>query len=336
MPLPRSLPIPRTPDPTGARSMRWGILAPGGIARNFADTARRFANQEIVAVGSRSVERAEAFGREFGLDRCYGSAQELVDDPQVQAVYVASTHNAHAEQAILALQAGKHVLVEKPFTVTAAEARRVVEAAGGLTLMEAMWTRFLPGMDVVRQLLADGALGELRTVIADHGQYFEPDPHHRMFDPDQAGGALLDLAVYPISFASFALGTPDTVTAVGDRAFTGVDGQISAVLRTGPAHALVNASLFARTPTTASISGTDARIEIPGAFYAPQPIAVISRDGEQRSADSGAITGHAGFAYEIEHFAGLVGEGASESPLLPHAETLAVMQTIDRIREQIA
>ena len=200
----------------------------------------------------------------FGISSCYGSAEQLVNDDTVQAVYVASPHNAHYEQALLAINAGKHVLVEKAFTENAVQARQLVEAAtaAGVTLMEAMWTRFLPGMDVVRQLIADGALGDICTVIADHGQHFDFDPAHRLFSPALAGGALLDLGVYPISFASFVLGTPDAIVAVGHRTVTGVDAQVSAVLRYSGAHALVNTTLLARTPTTATISGVSGRIEI--------------------------------------------------------------------------
>ena len=333
--FPSSLPAPRIPDPANAPTLRWGILAPGGIAGNFAEAALRLAHQQVVAVGGRSRDRAQAFAQKFGIERAYGSPQELVDDPNVQAVYVASPHNAHHEQARLALDAGKHVLVEKAFTQNATQARDLITAAGDLTLMEAMWTRFLPGMDVVRQLLADGVLGEVATVIADHGQYFDVDPDHRLFAPGLAGGALLDLGVYPISFASFALGAPDRVTAVADPTVTGVDGQVSAVLRTQTAHALVNATLGAKTPTTATISGSAARIEIPGVFYSPSPVALISRTGDRLSYDGGPIPGHAGFAYEIAHFASLVTSGQPESPLLPRAETLSIMDTMDEIRRQI-
>ncbi len=335
MTFPSVLPTPRTLDPATAPTLRWGILAPGGIAGNFAESALRRAHQQVVAVGGRSLDRAQAFAQKFGIERAYGSAEELVADPNVQAVYVASPHNAHHDRARLALDAGKHVLIEKAFTQNAAQTRDLIAAAQGRTLMEAMWTRFLPGMDVVRQLLADGVLGEVATVIADHGQYFDVDPEFRLFAPGLAGGALLDLGVYPISFASFAVGTPDRVTAVADPTVTGVDAQVSAVLRTGTAHALVNATLRAKTPTTATISGSAARIEIPGVFYSPAPVELISRTGERLVYDGGPIPGHAAFAYEIAHFASLVADGAPESPLLPRAETLSIMDTMDEIRRQI-
>ena len=318
------LPTPRTPDPTVAPRLRWGIIGPGGIALDFASAATRAANQQLVAVASRSSERAEVFGAHFGISSCYGSAEQLVNDEAVQAVYVASPHNAHYEQALLAIRAGKHVLVEKAFTENAIQAKNLVDAAAAarVTLMEAMWTRFLPGMDVVRQLIVDGVLGDIQTVIADHGQYFDFDPNHRLFAPALAGGALLDLGVYPVSFALFVLGVPDAIAAVADYTSTGVDGQVSAILRHNGAHALISATLFVRTPTTATVCGTAARIEIARYFFAPSPIVLVSKDGDRLTYD-GVADGakHPGMSHEIAHFASLVAAGVNESPLLPLSET---------------
>lgn len=339
--FPTALPTPRTPDPATAPPLRWGIVAPGGIAGNFVEIALSHANQQVVAVGSRSAERAAAFGARFGIEHTYGSYDEVMADPQVQAVYVASPHSRHFEQALAAIAGGKHVLVEKAFTQNAAQAERLVGAAAdaGVTLMEAMWPRFSPSTDVIRQLLADGVLGDIRTVIADHGQWFPSDPGNRLFDPDQAGGALLDLGIYPISFASFVLGAPDQITAVGTvgtSAGTEVDEQESVILRKGRAHALVHATLAALGPNTAIIAGSVARIEIPGRLYSPQPITVIHRNERDRlSFDGGPLQGSAGFAYEIAHFAQLVADGAAESALLPLAESVTIMRTLDEIRRQI-
>ena len=333
-----TLPTPRTPDPTTAQALRWGIVGPGGIARDFAAAAATSANQQLVAVASRSPERAAAFGRSFGITSCYGSAEQLVNDDTVQAVYVASPHNAHYEQALLAINAGKHVLVEKAFTENAEQARQLVKAAAaaGVTLMEAMWTRFLPGTDVVRQLIADGALGDIRTVIADHGQYFDFDPDHRLFSPALAGGALLDLGVYPTSFASFVLGTPNAIVAVADHTATGVDAQVSAVLHYTGAHAIVNTTLLARTPTMATVSGVAGRIEIKQYLDGLSQIAVIGRNGDRYIYDSASAgVSPIGMSYQIAHFASLVAAGAGESPLLPLPETVAVMTTMDTIRQQI-
>lgn len=330
------LPTPRTPDPAAAPPLRWGILSTGGIAAAMTDAIQAHTSQQVVAVGSRTSEAAEAFAARFGIDRAHGSMEELLADDAVDVVYVASPHSEHHRQALAAITAGKHVLVEKAFTRTAGQAREVVAAAraAGVTAMEAMWTRFLPHIDVLRQLLADGSLGDLSTLIADHGQYFVPDRAHRVFAPELAGGALLDLGIYPISFASMVLGTPSTITARGVKAFTGVDGQVSIVFE-GPAHAVLNTTLFAATPTTASVTGSVARVEISGPFYAPATLTCIHRDGTRLSVDGGAITGHGGLAYEAAHVAQLVADGRTESPLLALEETVQIMTTIDEVRRQI-
>ncbi len=335
--LPDALPATRVPEPASAPPLRWGILAPGGIARAFADAVRTHTRQQLSAVGSRSRERAEAFAADFDVPRVHDDYRALVDDPEVDAVYIASPHSEHHEQALLAIAAGKHVLVEKAFARNAAEGTEIITAAraAGVLAMEAMWTRFLPATDVLRQLIADGALGDVRTVLADHGQYFDPDPLHRLFNPDLAGGALLDLGVYPVSFASFVMGRPDTITAVGELAMTGVDGQVSMVLTAGHTHAVLNTTLFDRTPTTASVSGTNARAELAGDFYAPTELVVTARDGSVRTLDGGPIRGHQGLAFEAAHLAVLAAEGATESPLLPLDETLAILETMDEVRRQV-
>jgi len=332
-----AFPASRIPDPAGAPPCRWGILGPGGIAHTFADALAKHTRQRVVAVGSRSADRARAFAEAHDISRAHDSYDALVDDPDVDVVYVASPTGQHHEHALLAIAAGKHVLVEKSFSRTAAEARDMVAAARevGVVVLEAMWTRFLPHVDVVRQLVRDGVLGEIRTVIADHGQLLTPDGAPRLHRPDLAGGALLDLGVYPISFASLVLGAPDAITATGEMAPTGVDAQVSAVLRTGSAHAVVTTTLTARTPTTASISGTAGRVEIAADFYPPSELVLTTPAGYSiREVD--AIRGHEGLCYQAAHLAGLVADGRRDSPLLPLEETVGIMETMDEIRRQIA
>ncbi len=335
--FPTSLPESRIPDLRAAPALRWGVLAPGGIARSWTDALHRFTPQRVVAVGSRSADRAAAFAADFGIDASYGSYEQLVADPRVDVVYVASPHSGHHDHAHLAIAAGKHVLVEKAFTRNAGEALSVAAAAeaAGVLALEAMWARYLPQTDVIRQLLADRVLGDVQTVLADHGQFFERDPAFRLFNPDLAGGAMLDLGIYPVSFASFVLGTPDRIVAVGDKAFTGVDAQVSMTLTAGTAHALLSATLTARTPTTASISGTAARVELTGPFYAPATLTLTHRDGRSLVRPPGDIESHAGLCYEAAHLAQLIADGATGSPLLPMAETVAIMDTLDEIRRQI-
>lgn len=338
MTFPEILPTPRTPDPREAPPLRWGIIAPGGIARSFAEGLRRHTQQEIYAVGSRRLESADAFAREFGASRAYGSYEALIADPGVEAVYVASPHSHHAEQAALAIQAGKPVLVEKSLTRDAAEARALVESARSarVPLMEAMWTRYLPHIDVVRQLLDDGALGELELVTADHGQHFDFNPEHRLFAPELAGGGLLDLGIYPISFAHFVLGRPGTIAARGTSAPTGVDRQVSAILDGygdhPNAHALVTTTLAAKSPCTASVSGNRARIELPGPFYVPQQVTLVTRDDEVLTSAAPAITGHEALCFEAAYFASMVAAGRLESDLLPLDESVAIMEVMDAVR----
>ena len=321
-----------------APPLRWGVLAPGRIAASFVDAISRNTRQRVIAVGSRSAERGQAFADAHGIDRAYSSYEQLVADSDIDVVYVASPHSEHRAQALLALSAGKPVLVEKAFTRNAQEAQGVAQAAAaaGVPAVEAMWTRFLPQTDVVRQLLADGALGEVATVLADHGQFFAFEPAGRLFNPELAGGALLDLGIYPLSFAAFVLGEPDAVSASGSLTATDVDAQVSAILTKGAAQAVVNTTLLAQTPTTASISGSAGRLEISGPFYAPGRLTLSGTDDRQQIVrEPDAITGHQGLCFEAAHLAMLVAEGATESPLLPLAETVSVLRTVDAIRQQV-
>ena len=338
-----TLPLPRTPDPRSAPTLRWGVLGPGGIAGAMASALRAETGQVIRAVGSRDEARARAFADEHGADTAYGSYEELVADPDVDIVYVASPHSEHHAHARLALDAGKHVLVEKAFTRNAAEARDVLDTARtrGLLAMEAMWTRFLPGTDVVRQCLEQGLLGEVQTVFADHGQHLFPDGPQRLSDPGLAGGALLDLGIYPVSFASFVLGGLDGVTATGRLTDEGVDAE-EAVLVTGTrgGRGVLHATMTARTPTTASICGTEARLEIGdpadpnGSWYAPTRVRLVSRDGAT-VLDWEPEDRTRGLHFEACEAARCITEGRTESELLSAAESLRIMEVLDDVRAQL-
>ena len=265
------------PDPRSAPAIRWGILGAGGIAGSFADAVRESTRAIVVAVGSRDRVKAERFATAHAIPTTHASYAELVEDSQVDVVYVATPHSHHHEHALLAIAAGKHVLVEKAFTRNEAEAREVLDAAraAGVFVMEAMWTRFLPHVAALRGVIARGEIGDVVNLTADHGQFFPLDPTHRLYAPELAGGALLDLGVYPVSFAHDLLGAPTSVTAVGTLTETGVDGQIGMALGYEGSGAgisplaTLSTTLWSRTPTTASISGTAGRIEVEGAFYAP-------------------------------------------------------------------
>ena len=335
----RRLPAPRTPDPMAAPPLRWGILAPGWIAGQFAAALRRGTRQRIAAVGSRNLDRARAFADEHGAPTAYGSYDELVHDPHVDIVYVASPHSEHHRQARLALEAGKPVLVEKAFTRNAAEARDLIDLAraNGLFVLEGMWSRFLPHYDVIHQAVHDGLIGEVTTVFADHGQHLYPDGPDRLAAPDLAGGALLDLAVYPISFADFVLGPLTTITATGSLTDRGVDRQESVtVANAAGALGVLHASMLAASPCSATICGTDGRLEIAGTFYLPSSVTLRDRDGQLIDRyDPTGDTAHQGLRYEAAEAARCLTAGAAESPLHPPATTLRIMQAMDEVRRQL-
>jgi len=312
--------------------LRWGIIGTGGIARTFASDLRFIDEGVLVAVGSRSQSSADDFAGQFGVEHSYGSYEQLVADDDVDCVYVATPHPMHHENASLALGHGKPVLVEKAFTMTGAEARDLVTLARAknLFLMEAMWTRFLPHVAALRALLAEGALGDVVTVMADHGKWFELDPGFRLYARDLGGGALLDLGVYPVSFASMILGTPTRVSAMITPAFTGVDGQTSMLFGyDSGAQAVLTCTSLARSSTRASIIGTDARVDIEGDFYAPTSFVVKPRDGDERRYDF-ERQGR-GLHYEALEVARCIGAGEKESPLMPLDESIAIMETMDEV-----
>jgi len=336
------MPTSRIPDPYDAPPLRWGVLAPGWIAASMARAMQR-SSQRILAVGSRTQDRADEFAAQFGVKRSYGSYEQLVSDPDVEAVYIASPHSAHHEQALLAIAAGKHVLVEKSFTRNAAEAREVVAAAraAGVTCVEAMWPRFAPRFDIVRHLLDAGELGEIIAVDATHNQQLTAERTPRLHDPDRAGGALLDLGIYPVSFVSFVLGAPSRILAVGNLTPTGVDRTIAAVetgFATQPAAvATVTTTLAAQSAVNATVSGTKGSIELSGstAFYSPGTVRLVRVDGSVMEAPAIGPSNHDALVYEACHMAQLVADGATESPYMPLDETVSIMETMDEIRRQV-
>jgi predicted dehydrogenase len=316
-----------------ASPVRWGILGTGGIASTFVADLRLTDSGDVVAIGSRSQASADRFADRFGIPHRHASYESLVADPDVDVIYVATPHPMHHDHALLALGAGKHVLVEKPFTMNAAEARDVISVARerGLFAMEAMWTRFLPHVALIRDWLEEGLLGQVVTVTADHGQWFAEDARFRLFAPELGGGALLDLGVYPVSFASMVLGAPSRVVSMNDPAFTGVDAQTSMLFGyDSGAQAVLTCTLRARSPTRATIVGTDARIGIEGFFFAPATVTLIPRNGSPVRVES-VHEGH-GLRHQVDEVARRLAAGDMESPLMPLDETISIMETMDRVR----
>jgi predicted dehydrogenase len=341
--MPKALPLSRVPDPREAPSLRWGILGPGWIAHRFVEALQLHTSQQVVAVASRSEERSSAFAAQWSLPRAYGSYDALFVDPDVDIIYIATTHPSHRDNAIAALDAGKHVLVEKPLAVDAAGAREIAEAAqrANRFVGEAMWTKFLPKFDVIRQLLESGALGEVRTVIADHGEFFTPD--HRIYDADLAGGPLLDLGTYVIALAHFVFGTTTSVVAQGQDAIPGLNGQISAIL-SDPAgnQALLHTTILSDTPTAAIISGRDATLVVDGPFPMPGSFTLTRHRGHPD--DPGRVLrydekpgGHLdGLHFAAVEAARVIANGGTESQVHPLRYAIATLEVADEIRRQLA
>lgn len=332
-----TLPATRIPDPTTAPAIRWGVLAPGSIARDWTAAVHACTASRVHAVGSRSIHRARAFAEEFGVDRAHGSYDDLVADPDIDAIYVASPHSEHHDHALAAIEAGRPVLVEKAFTRNASEAADLIVAARerDLLLVEAMWTRFLPHIDVVRRSVEEGLLGDIVAVEADHGQLLHPDGPQRLGDPSLAGGALLDLAIYPIALAHMVLGGFTRVQALGTLAETGVDAS-ETIAVTGPTGAIgtLSATMTAKTPCVATVSGTAARLQIDGWFYQPNTVRLIDSHDREIDRFDPPRRDH-GLAYEAAEFARLLAGGRTESDLIGLDETLRLMEVLDDVRGQL-
>ncbi|MFB9309154.1 putative dehydrogenase [Agromyces hippuratus] len=316
--------------------LRWGILATGGIAHAFANDLK-LNGFTVQAVGSRSQESADAFAAEFGIPNAHASYEALVADPEVDVIYVSTPHPMHAAGATLALEAGKHVLVEKAFTVNAAEARALAElaAAKGLLVLEAMWTRYLPHMARIREIIAAGTLGEVRTLIADHTQLLSDDPAHRINALELGGGALLDLGIYPISFAWDLFGAPATTQASATFKSTGADAQVAVVYSyEGGRMASTIAASDVKGPNTAVVLGTEARIEIDHVWYTPTTFRVVAADGTLLEEYRSEVVGR-GMQFQAEAVERLVAAGTLTGDLLPIDETVAIMASLDEIRRQI-
>jgi predicted dehydrogenase len=308
------------------------VLGTGWIADQFVGSLRAHTAQVVQAVGSRSQSSADKAAARWGVGTAYASYEALVADPSVDIVYVATPHNFHLPHALLAIDAGKHVLVEKPVGLDAAEACAIGDAAAaaGVFCMEAMWTLFLPKFDVVRQVLADGWIGAPTTVVCDMGEWFGPD--HRILRADLAGGPLLDLGTYPVTLATWVLGAPDAVAAVATPAPNGVNGQLSIALATpGGGTAALQCSVIADTVEAACVAGPDGRIDIGRFHYRPGPLSVHLRSGGSLHWDEPAVD-HEALHFEAAEVARSITAGQTASPLRPWSETVATLEVMDRVR----
>ena len=321
-------------------AIRWGILATGWIAGRFTEDLALLPDATVTAVGSRSLEAAQGFAKTYGVARAHGSWRALAEDPEVDVVYVATPHSAHHAATKLCLEAGKPVLCEKPFTLDVATSEDLVETARarGLFLMEAMWMRTNPAIRRIVELVAEGAIGRPTHIQADFGVQGPFPPGHRMRAPELGGGALLDLGVYPITFAQLFLGAPDVIRAWASLLPEGTDENTGVILGyESGAVATLHCGLGGETGQRASITGTDGRIEVHRQFFRPDGFTLVHGTGERAGAAeevSVPIRGN-GMGYEAEEVMRCLREGLTESPLIPLSSTLEIMRTLDAARAQI-
>jgi len=315
--------------------IRWGVVGPGAIATGFAEAMQQTDGGTIVAVASRSAERALAFGDRFAIPTRYGDYEALAADPDVDVVYVATPQSRHEPDTLTLLRAGKHVLCEKPFALNARQGNRMVAEARerGLFLMEAIWSRYLPAYRSLVDVIADGRIGEPLLVEADFGFRRPLEPAHRLFDLALGGGALLDLGIYPIQLCSLVLGSPDHVVADGVVGVTGIDEVNAAVLHyPGERLGVIKSAIRLGMSCTARISGTDGWIDLPAFMHCPSSLTVTSSDGSERL--DASYEGN-GLRFEIEEVHRCLSEGLVESPIMPLDETLELAATLDDIRAQL-
>ncbi|QCR38320.1 Gfo/Idh/MocA family protein [Nissabacter sp. SGAir0207] len=335
--FPSALPQPRLPQRRDIPSLRWGIIGPGWIANHFAQALRHHTDQQLVAVAGRNAEKTQHFAEQWAIPHAYTDTDQMLARPDLDIIYVATPHNHHLPDGLKVLRAGKHLLVEKPLALNAQEAaqlQREAQAQQRLCL-EGMWCDFTPKYDVLTQLLANGDLGELHTLLADHGEFFTAD--HRIFNADLAGGPMLDLGSYLIALSvKVAGGAPERLVATGQSVPGGVNGQASMLLtHAGGMHAVLNTTLFSRTPSGAVIAGRDATLVLDGHFYAPGDFVLTASQGNHSLRWQDAGNHYAQLCHEMEHAAWCIGQGRLESPIRPLATTLTTLGVMDEARRQL-
>lgn len=338
--LPSSLPTPQMPDVNRVPALRWGVIGPGLIANAWTETVLRNTRQRVTAVASRTPHRARDFAAKFGIGSVYSSYEALFGDPNVDAVYVATQQHVHRDAVLAAIAAGKHVLVEKPIATLPDDARAIADAAraAGVLVMEAMWTSYLPQADIIRQLIADGVLGDIKYVQADLGQDQWDNP--RLFEPE-GGGTSHDMGIYPVAFISqFFPEAPLTVEAMGELTDRGVDAEIAIRLKYpngGIGHAY--ASMLAFSRSAAWVDGSKATLSVELPFPVPSTLNLYHREFNPQVAaswtDESGIVGHEGLCYQATAFASFVEQGLSESPIRSLADSVRDIEIITAARHQI-
>ncbi len=316
------------------KKIRWGIFGTGRIAGKFAEGLAVLPDAELVAVGSRTQASADDFAKRFDVPRRHASYAALADDDTVDALYVATPHSLHAENTLMGLDVGKAVLCEKPFAINAKQAEKMIKRARNkkLLLMEAMWTRFLPPMVRLREMLAVETIGKVRTLFADFG-FRRETTEGRLFDLTLGGGALLDVGIYPVSLASMLFGKPSQITGLADLGEKGVDGQSGVLLgHPGGKLAVLHSAVRVNTPQAACICGTLGRINLHTGWWRGAAMTLQLDAGGEEFLEF-PFTGN-GYQFEAIEFMECLRAGRTESAVMPLDETLTIMRTLDTLRAQ--
>ncbi|HWZ03340.1 MAG TPA: Gfo/Idh/MocA family oxidoreductase [Mucilaginibacter sp.] len=318
------------------KTIRWGILGAGRIARKFASYLKLVEGAELIAIGSRSHESADSFGNEFAIKFRHDSYEALAQNPDVDVIYIATPHNLHYENTLLCLQHGKAVLCEKPFAMNARQAVAMISLAKEkkIFLMEALWTKFHPHYLKMQEMIGQGMLGEIRSVLINFG--FKPTPPipSRLFNPELGGGTVMDIGIYNVFMAMSILGKPDHIDAVMTPAATGVDEQCAILFRyKNGALAQLFSTFSSNLATEADICGSQGRIRLTSRFYEPSSTVEFYKE----RADSREIIpvykeSGSGYQYEARHVNDCLRKGLTESPVVSFADTLLLMETLDKIR----
>lgn len=315
--------------------LKWAIMGPGEISVEFLNDMR-LAGMHLEAVGSRSLDRAQSYASKHSINRAYGSYEDLVADQDIDIVYISTTNNAHFANAKLALSSGKNVLLEKPFTLNAAQARELaaISRLNGVFLMEAMWTRFLPNHKTLFEKLEQGVIGKPLYLLADHNQFLPKDSFPRLYDPLLGGGSLLDLGIYPVSLAHRLFGNPSRILALASLLPGNVDESMGAIFEySGGRQALLHSSIISAGPVRAFILGDDGRVEMEKSFYEHSTFTVFDRDDNILFKYEGNIEGR-GMQYQALEVERCISEGLIESPTMSLDETIQIMEVMDQIRNQ--
>jgi predicted dehydrogenase len=315
----------------------WGVIGPGNIANTFAKAIAPSKKGKILAVASRSQERATEYANSYQIEKTYTDYAEMLADPQIDIVYVATPHNFHYQQVKMCLEAGKHVLVEKPCTVNAQQMQKLVALATSkkLLLQEALWSRFMPCLSQLRQLLNDGVIGDIQYIQSEIGFAFQGRPKSRLLQADLAGGSLLDLGIYSITVSQFLLQEhPEKVQAMGRLSAEGVDEHIFANLSYASGrYAQFTSSMASQTSNNMRIVGTEGFVTLPACFWDTEQVLIHQSDKLVQTINVPHPVN--GFEYQIEACMSLIEQGNLCSDLMTHADSVGVLKVMDDIRKQV-